>query len=72
MPESHGRERPSYTMYTEQAHSVVCSLHLADLARASRLYTMARDDLYDRRMFLLEMAIVIFFAVDFLILLLKK
>jgi hypothetical protein len=36
-----------------------------------RLYTMTRGDLYDRRMLLLEAIIVVFFALDLLLLLLK-
>lgn len=41
------------------------------LAEVDRLYTLTRGDVYERRMFWLEIVIVVFFAVDLLILLLK-
>jgi len=41
------------------------------LDELDRLYTITRGDLYDRRMFWLEIIIVVFFAIDLLILLLK-
>ena len=42
------------------------------LGELDRLYTTARGDLYDRRMLLLEVVIVVFFAVDLLILFFRK
>ncbi len=41
------------------------------LGELDRLYTLTRGDLHDRRMLWLEVIIVIFFAVDLLILLVK-
>jgi hypothetical protein len=41
------------------------------LGELDRLYTLTRGDLYDRRMLWLEIVIVVFFAVDLVILLLK-
>jgi hypothetical protein len=41
------------------------------LGELDRLYTMTRGDLYDRRMLWLEIVIVVFFAIDILIILLK-
>ena len=41
------------------------------LEEVDRLYTLTRGDVYERRMFWLEIVIVIFFAVDLLILLAK-
>jgi hypothetical protein len=41
------------------------------LGELDRLYTITRGDQYDRRMFVLEIVIVVFFAIDLLILLLK-
>lgn len=41
------------------------------LSELDRLYTMLRGDLYDRRMLVLEVVIVIFFAIDLVILLAK-
>jgi hypothetical protein len=41
------------------------------LGELDRLYTMTRGELYDRRMLWLEVVIVVFFAVDLLILMVK-
>ena len=41
------------------------------LGQLDQLYTFVRGELYDRRMFWLEVVIVVFFAADLLILLLK-
>lgn len=41
------------------------------LEEVDRLYTLTRGDVYERRMFWLEVVIVVFFAVDLLILFLK-
>ncbi len=41
------------------------------LAEVDRLYTLTRGDVYERRMLWLEIVIVVFFAVDLLILLVK-
>jgi hypothetical protein len=42
------------------------------LGELDRLYTTARADLYDRRMLVLEVVIVVFFAVDLILLFLRK
>jgi hypothetical protein len=41
------------------------------LEEVDRLYTLTRGDVYERRMLWLEVVIVVFFAVDLLILLVK-
>jgi hypothetical protein len=41
------------------------------LEEVDRLYTLTRGDVYERRMFWLEVVIVVFFAVDLLIILIK-
>jgi len=41
------------------------------LSELDRLYTMLRGDIYDRRMLMLEIVIVVFFAIDLIILLTK-
>lgn len=41
------------------------------LEEVDRLYTLTRGDVYERRMFWLEVIIVVFFAIDLLILLVK-